>query len=80
MGVRFLFTERDADRKMSLRRGFTLNPGDNPWTDVAAQGQLVVFERSAANEIVERARGADICQRSVGTSGILRTRRVCGGL
>jgi len=27
LGVRFLFTERDADRKMSLRRGFTLEPG-----------------------------------------------------
>lgn len=28
LGVRFLFTERDADRKMSLRRGFTLTPGE----------------------------------------------------
>lgn len=28
LGVRFLFTERDADRKMSLRRGFTLQPGE----------------------------------------------------
>ena len=28
LGVRFLFTERDADRKMSLRRGFTLSPGE----------------------------------------------------
>ena len=28
MGVRFLFTERDADRKMSLRRGFSLQPGE----------------------------------------------------
>jgi orotate phosphoribosyltransferase len=28
LGVRFLFTERDADRKMSLRRGFTLDPGE----------------------------------------------------
>ena len=27
-GVRFLFTERDADRKMSLRRGFTIAPGE----------------------------------------------------
>jgi len=25
-GVRFLFTERDADRKMSLRRGFSIAP------------------------------------------------------
>jgi orotate phosphoribosyltransferase len=28
LGVRFLFTERDADRKMSLRRGFTIGPGE----------------------------------------------------
>ena len=28
MGVRFLFTERDADRKMSLRRGFELRAGE----------------------------------------------------
>jgi orotate phosphoribosyltransferase len=27
-GVRFLFTERDAERKMSLRRGFTITPGE----------------------------------------------------
>ncbi len=28
LGVRFLFTERDADRTMSLRRGFALQPGE----------------------------------------------------
>ena len=28
MGVRFLFTEGDADRKMSLRRGFSLVRGE----------------------------------------------------
>jgi orotate phosphoribosyltransferase len=27
LGVPFLFTERDADRRMSLRRGFSLEPG-----------------------------------------------------
>ena len=27
LGLPFLFTERDADRKMSLRRGFALRPG-----------------------------------------------------
>ena len=26
--------------------GFTLNPGDNPWTDVAALGDLTVHERT----------------------------------
>jgi orotate phosphoribosyltransferase len=28
MGVRFIFTERDADGKMTLRRGFTIEPGE----------------------------------------------------
>jgi orotate phosphoribosyltransferase len=28
LGVRFVFTERDADRKMSLRRGFSIAPGE----------------------------------------------------
>lgn len=28
LGLRFLFTERDADRKMALRRGFTIAPGE----------------------------------------------------
>ena len=28
LGVRFIFTERDSDGKMTLRRGFTLEPGE----------------------------------------------------
>lgn len=28
LGARFLFTERDENRKMTLRRGFTLAPGE----------------------------------------------------
>lgn len=40
--------------------GHTLSPGDNPWTELAALGELVVHERSSGDAIVERARGADI--------------------
>jgi orotate phosphoribosyltransferase len=29
LGVRFIFTERDSDGKMTLRRGFTLEPGEH---------------------------------------------------
>ena len=29
MGVRFLFTERDPEGKMTLRRGFVINPGES---------------------------------------------------
>jgi glycerate dehydrogenase len=40
--------------------GYTLNPGDNPWDEVAALGKLVVHERSAAGDIVPRAKDAEI--------------------
>lgn len=38
----------------------TLNPGDNPWTELAALGELITFERSTPEQVVERARGADV--------------------
>jgi glycerate dehydrogenase len=40
--------------------GYTLNPGDNPWTPVAALGELVVYDRTCEAEIVPRALEADI--------------------
>lgn len=40
--------------------GHALNPGDNPWTELAALGELSVFERSAPEDVVARARGADV--------------------
>jgi glycerate dehydrogenase len=39
---------------------YTLNPGDNPWTAIAEQGTLEVYDRSDGSKIVDRARGADI--------------------
>lgn len=39
---------------------FTLDPGDNPWTALEELGTLQLFERTAPDEVVERARGADI--------------------
>lgn len=38
----------------------TFNPGDNPWTDVAAQGDLSVFERSSPSEVLPRSQGAAV--------------------
>jgi glycerate dehydrogenase len=38
----------------------TFNPGDNPWTDVAALGELSVFDRTENADIVARAQGAEI--------------------
>src|SRR5689334_2888522 len=46
--------------KMVVLDGYTLNPGDNPWDDVAALGELVVHERTPAELIVPRAAGAEI--------------------
>jgi len=40
--------------------GYTLNPGDNPWTEVEKLGQLVVYDRTDDSDVVERAAGAEI--------------------
>jgi glycerate dehydrogenase len=40
--------------------GHTLNPGDNPWDEVAALGTLQVYPRTPADLVVARARDADI--------------------
>jgi glycerate dehydrogenase len=40
--------------------GHTLNPGDNPWTDVEALGELEVYERTGPDEVVARAERAEI--------------------
>ena len=40
--------------------GHTLNPGDNPWEEVAALGTLETYDRTSPSEVVERARHASI--------------------
>jgi len=40
--------------------GYTLNPGDNPWTDVERLGALTVYDRTPPNEVIARAAGAQI--------------------
>jgi glycerate dehydrogenase len=40
--------------------GYTLNPGDNPWDPVRALGTLTVYDRTPAEQIVERAGPAQI--------------------
>ena len=46
--------------KIVVLDGYTLNPGDNPWDPVASCGTLTVYDRSAPEEVVERAREAEI--------------------
>lgn len=40
--------------------GYTLNPGDNPWDEIAALGAFTLYDRTPAELIVERAKDADI--------------------
>jgi orotate phosphoribosyltransferase len=70
LGVRFLFTERDADRKMSLRRGFSLTPGERAVVveDVITTGgstrEVIGIVRAAgaapvaAGSLIDRSGGA----------------------
>lgn len=73
LGVRFLFSERDADRRMSLRRGFTLEPGERVLVveDVITTGgstvEVIDIVRAAgaipvaAGSIIDRSGGkADV--------------------
>jgi glycerate dehydrogenase len=46
--------------KIVVLDGFTLNPGDNPWDELARLGDLRVYERTPPEAIVERAHDADV--------------------
>lgn len=46
--------------KIVVLDGYTNNPGDISWAPIEAVGSLVVHDRSAPDEIVSRAVGADV--------------------
>ena len=46
--------------KIVVLDGYTLNPGDNPWDEVAKLGEFVCHDRTPPDQILERSRGADI--------------------
>ncbi len=46
--------------KLVVLDGHTLNPGDNPWTQLESLGEVTVYERTRADQIVDRAADADI--------------------
>lgn len=52
--------ENQGRHRIVVLDGHTLNPGDNPWDEVAALGHFTVHDRTPAELILERARGADI--------------------
>jgi orotate phosphoribosyltransferase len=57
LGSRFVFTERDPDRKMALRRGFQIAPGE-----VAVVVEDVITTGGSTQEVVDtlRAAGAQV--------------------
>lgn len=46
--------------KIVILDGYTLNPGDLDWAPLEALGELTIYDRSAQDEIVQRAKDADI--------------------
>jgi glycerate dehydrogenase len=40
--------------------GYTLNPGDNPWDEIAGLGDLTVYDRTEPDQLLERASAAEI--------------------
>ncbi len=52
--------------KIVILDGFTINPGDNPWTTIEALGECTIYDRTPAELKVERAKEADIVLVSAG--------------
>ena len=46
--------------KIVVLDGQTLNPGDNPWTGLLDLGEVDVYERTSADQIVARAASAEV--------------------
>ena len=46
--------------KIVVLDGYTLNPGDNPWDELAALGKITVYDRSEPSQIFARVEGAEI--------------------
>lgn len=58
-------TEKTAEERRPAHRivaldGYGLNPGDLSWEKIEALGDFTVYDRTAVDEIVERAAEADI--------------------
>ncbi|OGZ99249.1 MAG: hypothetical protein A3C07_03665 [Candidatus Sungbacteria bacterium RIFCSPHIGHO2_02_FULL_47_11] len=46
--------------KIVILDGHTLNPGDNPWDEVAKLGELKIYDITPPDQVVERSLDADI--------------------
>jgi len=49
-----------SQTKIVVLDGATLNPGDNPWTELETLGDLQVFDRSSPGELIERSEMATV--------------------
>ena len=62
--------------KIVILDGYTANPGDLSWKELETLGELVVYERTSADETVARAADADV----VLTNKVLITKEVMAQL
>jgi glycerate dehydrogenase len=46
--------------KIVILDGYTINPGDNPWTPLETLGECTIYDRTPASLVLERAREAEI--------------------
>ena len=46
--------------KIVVLDGYCLNPGDNPWDEFSALGELKVYDRTNVNDVLKRSLDADI--------------------
>jgi glycerate dehydrogenase len=46
--------------KLVVLDGYTLNPGDNPWDEIASFGELTVYDRTPPELVVQRSQDAQI--------------------
>ncbi|NDV22026.1 D-2-hydroxyacid dehydrogenase [Desulfovibrio sp. JC022] len=61
--------------KTVILDGYTLNPGDNPWTGLEEICELTVYDRTKPDQILERAIDADIIltNKTILNADIIRT-------
>jgi glycerate dehydrogenase len=53
-------TEREILMKIVVLDGYTLNPGDLSWEELAKIGELTIYDRTPPDQIIPRAGGAEI--------------------
>ena len=46
--------------KIVVLDGYTLNPGDNPWTEISKLGNLEVYDRTMPEQVIERSHQAEV--------------------